>query len=81
MPCIENLLYVSSDHGLCVLYLLRVKANRSGNLNLWQDPKLGLTVRVTHMNVKSGFLSREEKEAKGPVSEDRGRQESVLRAR
>jgi len=80
IPGIDNLLKVFFDQLLRFNDKMVWQARLSGQFHRRLQPKLGLSVRVGHMDVHSRFFPREEKETKRPCPKNSWCQECVPNA-
>ena len=60
------------DNGLRFAELTGRKTSGCGYRNLWSEPEFCLAIRMRHVNVDSGFFSREEEQPELTIADDRG---------
>jgi len=72
MPGIFDLPEVRLDYRLRLPHLCRRKPNIDGQVYRQGEPELRLAIRVRDVDVNSGLLTGEEKQAELSVADDRG---------
>jgi len=67
-----DLLKVRCDHSLRLPDLVGRQPHVHGQVYDWAKPELGFTVGVSHVDMDSGFLAREEKQPELTVANNGG---------